>query len=78
MVRWDAMVWRRWYLSIVRVRVGIGHVGGHVVVVLVIMRACSTPLLVHVGVVCVWCHRVHMVGGVVCSGSLPRTWGAVR
>lgn len=31
-------------------RVGIGHVGGHVVLVLVI----ATPFLVHVGVVGVW------------------------
>lgn len=49
--RGDAVVWRGWYLSTVRVRIGVGHVGGHVAVVLVIMRARSTPFLVHVGVV---------------------------
>lgn len=78
MGRRDAMVWRGWYLSAVGIRVGVGHVGGHVAVVLVIMRACPTPLLVHVGVVCVgrW-HRVEMIGGVVCSGCLTRAWGAV-
>lgn len=78
MRRWDAMVWRRWYLSAVGVRVGVGHVGGHVAVVLVIMRACPASLLVHVGVVCVgWWHRVEMVGGVVSSGRLTRAWGAI-
>lgn len=72
------MVRRRWYLSAVRVGVGIGHVRGHVTVVLVIMSACPTALLVHVRVVCVgWRHRVEMVGGVVCSSCLPWAWGAV-
>lgn len=60
--RWDAMVWRGWYLCAVGVRVGIGNMGGHVTVILVIMRASPTALLVHVGVVCVrWWHRVEMV-----------------
>lgn len=78
MGRRDAMVWRGWYLSTVWVRVGVGHVGGHVAVVLVVMRARSASLLVHVGVVCVWWwHRVEMVGRVVCSSSLTRAWGAV-
>lgn len=76
---WDAVMWRGGYLSAVGVRIGVGHVGGHVAVVLVIMRARPAPLLVHVGVVCVWWrHRVEMVGGVVCSGCLTRAWGAVR
>lgn len=78
MGRRDAMVGRGWYLRTVGVSVRVGHVLGHVAVVLVIMRACPASLLVHVGVVCVgWCHRVEMVGGVVCSGCLTRTWGAV-
>lgn len=72
------MVWRGWYLSAVGICVGVGHVRGHVAVVLVIMSACPAPLLVHVGVVCVgWRHRVEMVGGVVCSGCLTWPWGAV-
>lgn len=54
MGRWDAMVWMRWYLGIVRVRVGVGHVRGHVAVVLVIVRTCTASLLVHVGVVSMW------------------------
>lgn len=49
--RGDAVVRRGWYLSTVWVRVGVGHVGGQVAVVLVIMSARSTPFLVHVGVV---------------------------
>lgn len=70
------MVWRGWYLSTMWIRVGVGHVGGHVAVVLVIAR--PAPLLVHIGVVCVWWrHRVEMVRGVVCSGSLTRAWSAV-
>lgn len=78
MGRRDAMVWRWWYLSAMGVRVGVGHVWGHVAVVLVVMRARPAPLLVHVGVVCVgWWHRVEMVGGVVCSGCLTGAWGAV-
>lgn len=78
MGRRDTMVWRGWYLSAVGVRVGVGHVGGHVAVVLVIMSARPAPFLVHVGVVCVgWGHRVEMVGGVVCSGCLTRAWRAV-
>lgn len=72
-----AVVRRGWYLSTMWIRVGVGHVGRHVAVVLVV-SACPTPLLVHVGVVCVWWwHRVEMVGGVVCSGSLTRAWSAV-
>lgn len=71
-------MWRRWYLSDVGVRVGVGHVRGHVAVVLVIMSPGPTPLLVHVRVVCVgWRHRVEMVGCVVCSGCLTRVWGAI-
>lgn len=59
MGRWDAMVWVRWYLSIVRVRVGVRHVRRHVAMVLVVMRTCAASLLVHVGVVCMWRrHRV--------------------
>lgn len=78
MGRRDAMVWRVCYLGAVGVWVGVGHMGGHVAVVLVIMSACSTPLLVHIGVVCVgWRHRVEMVGGVVCSGCLTGAGGAV-
>lgn len=78
MGRRDAMVWRGGYLSAVRVRVGIGQVGGHVAVVLVIMSTRPAPLLVHVGVVCVgWWHRMEVVGGIVCGGCLTRTWGAV-
>lgn len=78
MGRRDAMVWKGWYLSAVGIGVGVGHVGRHVAVVLVIVRARPAPLLVHVGVVCVgWRHRVKMVGGVVCSGCLTRAWGAV-
>lgn len=74
----EAMVWRGWYLSAVGVGIGVRHVGGHVAVVLVIMRARPAALLVHVGVVCVgWGHRVEMVGGVVCSGRLTGAWGAV-
>jgi len=69
------MVWRWWYLSAVGVRVGVGHVVGHVAVVLVIGRTSPAPLLVHVGVVCVrWGHCVEMVGGIVCGGCLSRTW----
>lgn len=76
--RRDAMVWMGWYLSAVGVRVGIGHVGGHVAVVLVIMSACPTALLVHVGVVCVmWWHRVEMVRVVVCSSCLTWAWGVI-
>lgn len=78
MGRWDAMVWNGWYLSIVWVRVRVGHVRRHVAMVLVIMRTCTASLLVHVGVVCMWWwHRVQMVGGVVCRGSLPRAGGVV-
>lgn len=76
--RWDVMMWRGWYLGAVGVWIGIWHVGGHVAVVLVIMSACPTALLVHVGVVCVrWWHRVEMVGGVVCSRCLTRACGAI-
>lgn len=72
------MVRRGWYLSAVGVRIGIGHVWGHVAVVLVVMRARPTALLVHVGVVCVWWrHRVEMIGGVVSGGCLTGSWGAV-
>lgn len=75
---WEAVVWRGWYLSAVGVGIGVGHVGGHVAVVLVIMRACPAALLVHVGVVCMGRgHRVEMVGGVVCCGCLTGAWGAV-
>lgn len=49
--RRDAVVRRWWYLGAVGVGIGIGHVWGHVAVVLVIMSACPAALLVHVGVV---------------------------
>lgn len=76
--RRDTMVWMGWYLSAVGIGVGIGHVGWHVSVVLVIMSACPIALLVHVGVVCVmlW-NRVEMVGIVVCSSCLTRACGAI-
>lgn len=78
MGRRDAVVWRGRYLSAVGVGVRVGHVGGHVAVVLVIMSPCPAPLLVHVGVMCVgWRHRVEMVGGVVSSSCLTRARGAV-
>lgn len=78
MGRRDAMVCKGGYLSTVRVRVSIGHVGGHVTVVLVINRGRSAALLLHVRVVCVWWwYRVEVVGGVVCSGGLAGAWGAV-
>lgn len=78
MRRGYSVVWGRWYLSAVGVRVGVRHMRGHVTVVLVIMRACPTTLLVHVWVVCVWRrHRVEMVGAVVSRGSLSRTRGAI-
>lgn len=79
MGRWDAVVGRGRDLSAMRVGVGIGHVWGHVAVVLIVMRARPAPLLVHVGVVCVRrSHRVEMVGvGVVCRGRLARDCGAI-
>lgn len=55
----DAVVWNGWYLRIVWVGVGVGHVRRHVAMVLVVMRTCTASLLVHVGVVCMWrWHRV--------------------
>lgn len=76
--RRDTVVWRGRYLGTVRVRVWIGHVGGHVAVVLVVMRASPAALLVHVRVVCV-CggHRVEVVGGIVGGGGFARAGGAV-
>lgn len=78
MGRWDAMVGNGRDLSVVWVRVRVGHVRRHVAMVLVIMRTGTASLLVHVGVVCMWrWHRVQMVGGVVRRGGLPRAGGAV-
>lgn len=78
MVRWDAVVWWRWELSAMVVRVGVRHMRGHVSVVLIIMSACPAPLLVHIGVVCVgWRQRVEVVGCVVCSGCFTRAWSAI-
>lgn len=78
MGRGYSVMWRGRYLSAVGVSIGVWYVGWHVAVVLVIMGACPTALLVHVGVVCVgWRHRVEVIGGVVCSRCLTRTLGAV-
>lgn len=78
MGRRDAMVRMGWNLSAVGVRVSVGHMGGHVAMVLVIVSTCPAPLLVHVWVPCVgWRHRVEMVGAVVCCGGLTRARGAV-
>lgn len=76
--RRDTVVWRGRYLGTVRVGVWIGHVGGHVAVVLVVMRASPAALLVHVRVVCV-CggHRVEVIGGVVGGGGFARAGGAI-
>lgn len=74
----DTMVWRRLYLSAVWIGVGVGHVGRHVSMILVIMGTCPAPLLVHVGVVCVgWWQRVEVVGAVVSGGCLTSARGTV-
>lgn len=75
-----AGVWRRYavvgrggYLGALGVWVLIGHVWGHVAVILVVMSTCPAAFLVHVGVVRVWRrHRVEVVRGVVRSSSF--TW----
>lgn len=75
--RWDAVVRRGWELGAMGVRVGVGHVGRHVAVVLVVVSSCPASLLVHVGVVRGGRHRVVVVGRVVCRGGLARGSSAV-